>query len=78
LITGRSPWEHSLFAIPSLAPGTAGLSIGARLYLILVDNKLRTCVVLSPRTSPVMRLRLATAGLLVLVEMRMHCSEPHL
>jgi hypothetical protein len=36
----------------------AGLSIGARLYLILVNNKLRTCVVLSPRTSPVMRLRL--------------------
>jgi hypothetical protein len=56
-----------------------GLSIGARLYLLLVNNKLRTCVVLSPCTSPVMRLRLVSAELLVLVRWRyIHCSEPPL
>jgi hypothetical protein len=44
LITGRSPWELSLdcYSLIGARPYT-GLSIGARLYLILVNNKLRTC-----------------------------------
>lgn len=73
LITGRSPWEQSVCNSLIGARHNAGLSIGARLYLILVNNKLRTCVVLSPCTSPTMRPRLASAGLLVLARWRWRC-----
>ena len=50
---------QSAFCYPLIgARPYASLSIGARLHLILVNNKLRTGVVVSPRTSPVMHFRL--------------------
>lgn len=48
-----------------------GLSIGARLYLILVNNKLRICCLRALHRF--MRLRPASAGLLVLARWRWKC-----